>query len=1061
MGNSRFALSVILAGITLAGAAWAANDFAPAPKKHVKSTPEKIAPVVPSKTAMAWCTRDRGNTPLGLVEFDLSKPGTLTSKKAMPNLAYAGCYGDGKYYFDRYRTYTDTDGSQTWAHIAFSSVDPNTGTITDIKDWKDEYFVINDMTYDYTTGKIYAMIRNMYVDDFLTGFYFQYSAIATIAPTTGVLTEVKQFIDWGNGALTNPTYYTLACDLNGNLYSVNQNGELVTFDKSNDWAEVVIGRTGLNPSQTTQSMEFDHTTGALYYAADFKNEVAKLMVVDTASGLASPIGETGQDAHLVGLYIPFDLPSQAAPAQVTEYTVTPNAAGSENAVLTWTNPTKSFGGSNLATISKIDVIRNGEKVATLSGTPGQQMTYTDNVPAPGLYTYTVTCGNSAGAGLPSGVTRWVGKDVPMAVTELGIGRLDDGTALLEWKAPTAGAHAGVIDESSLGYKITRFPDGTVVASDCRECSFNDKSVSGMGRWWYTVESHTAQGVGETARTAEIALGAAIDKLPWSTLFADKSEFDLWTVVNNNGGSTWSWKSRTAGGYQAMAMYGYDNNNKGDDYLISPAIYLRAGGGYRVSFAYSGSNANYTEKMDVTFGNAATAEAQSQVIKSLSMKTGDFATCTVNLPEVTEDGYYHFAFHALSDPKQYNIYVTDVKVEMTVAPPSGPDDPVYEFITPHSLTANVDEAAGTLSLSWGHGDYDPTPGVTQPIVEDFESMQKWSLNPAGNYGWTYIDGDKGIPYKDDYYDMPYPTDGAPLAAMVLAPYDLHEYVYNVNPPHSGELCLLFKSNYSAGDGSRPAPAPDDWMISPRLSFNQDFIFSFWCKADPDDGGWGDLWNTEYYQVGYSLTDNNPESFIWMSETPEKVTSTDATWKKREYSIPAAAKYVCIHYCTPDCGYWFLVDDIYIGVPENTTVKAPLRASATPTLIGFDIFINDHRVGATTEHSYVADITSLTKGTHVAKVMARYAEGVSEPVATQFEIRGGSDVELTNSDVKVSYTGDAVIFSATVDSAALYDLTGLMVAQTNESNTMTLGNLHSGVYTLVYSINGKSNTLKIKI
>ena len=126
----------------------------------------------------------------------LNTPSKLTSLFPLPNLAYAGCFANGAYFFDRYRTYTDDKGESTWAHIALSTVDLATGSVTDIKDWSDEYFIINDMAYDYTTGLIYAMGRSIYQDDFLSSLVFEYSCLYTINPVTGVMTEVKQFIDW-------------------------------------------------------------------------------------------------------------------------------------------------------------------------------------------------------------------------------------------------------------------------------------------------------------------------------------------------------------------------------------------------------------------------------------------------------------------------------------------------------------------------------------------------------------------------------------------------------------------------------------------------------------------------------------------------------------------------------------------------------------------------------------------------------------------------------------------------------------------------------------------------
>ncbi len=995
-------------------------DF-PTHKKHVAYTaPAKAVAVVPEKTAYAWATRDRGGVERGIVSFVLNNPSKLTSLFPLPNLAYAGCFANGAYFFDRYRTYTDDKGESTWAHIALSTVDLATGSVTDIKDWSDEYFIINDMAYDYTTGLIYAMGRSIYQDDFLSSLVFEYSCLYTINPVTGVMTEVKQFIDWGTGTLANRTYYTMACDLNGTLYTIDQNGALVAFDRDNGYAEKVIGPTGLSPAHTTQSMEFDHTTGTLYWAADFSSEVSKLYTVDTSNGRAALVGETGTDSHLVGLYIPFEVPSQAAPGAVGDFVVTPDASGACKATISFTTPVKSFGGQTLASVSSVKLLRNDAVAATFDNPgPGVPLQYTDEVDAAGLYSYTVIAVNAAGDGLASGISRWVGRDVPAKVTNLGVGRTDKGYGYLCWDAPVEGVHGGVIDAASLGYRITRFPDGVVVASDCRETEFTDVTVPGVGRYDYTVESHTADGVGDYAVSMEISLGDGINSFPWSTLFVDESEFNLWTVVDCNGGSTWKWKARTAGGYESQAMYEYDNANNGDDYLISPALHLIKGARYRVRFAYAGANAHHTEKLEVTFGNGRTAQSQTQVIKSLTMNDGEFRTCEIDLPEVDATGYYHFAFHAISDAKQFNIYVTDVKVDMTVAPPSAGGDDDYEFTAPAYVRVTPDHANQSALIEWSMTPVSSETPVSDDIYEDFESMNRWEINPAGSVGWTYVDGDKGKPYVDDYTDNAYPNDGAPLAAMVMAPYDVHEYVYKPNPPHSGQQYLLFKSNYAAGDGSRPAPAPDDWLISPLLGYTSDFIFRFYCKADPDAESWdpSNKWNTERFHVGYSITDNAPESFIWLTEEPEKVTTSFDEWVKKEYSVPANARYVCIHYCTPSSGYWFMVDDIFIGAAASSSSVAHkseslLRADVkTPNFSHFDVYVDEAKIASTTDNSYLH--TGIPAGSHVAKVVAVYDEGASVPAVARFDMGVGS-IGTVNADAD---SGDDVRY---------YNLQGMPVA-----------------------------------
>lgn len=1008
-----------------------------------KGVKAKASLVVPDKTVYAWSSRDK-TVSNGIVSFSLAAPDKLISVHPVANSAYAGCYANGKYYFDRYRSYTE-NGQSTWAHIAFSSIDLATGSITDIKDWKDEYFVINDMTYDYSTNTIYAMARNIYIDDFLTSFYFEYSCIMSINPTTGVFNEVKQFIDWSSGTLGNLTYYNLACDLNGTLYSVDASGYLVSFDPKNDFEETVIGPTGLNPAHTTQSMEFDHTTGTLYWCADYSDKVSELVVLDTTTGRASVVGPTGSDAHLVGLYIPFNVPSQAAPAAVSNFKATPDAGGAKKINLSWTNPTKSFGGYNLASISSVKILRNETLIHTLTGAnPGGEMSWEDtSVADAGLYSYSVVPVNSAGDGLPSGLTRWVGMDVPAGVNRLGIGRADDGSAYLEWEAPTEGLHGGKIDVSTLGYKIIRYPDGTIIASDWKENGYTDSSLPGVGRYYYTVESHTADGVGDAVNSVEIALGSGIDKYPWTCMFSDMSEFGLWTVVNNNGGSTWKWKSRTAGGYNAQAMYEYDNNNVGDDYLISPDMYFEKGARYKVKFAYAGSNEYHTEKMEFTFGMGKTAEEQTEVLQSFTMKDGTFRFCEIDLPEIVDSGFYNFAFHAISDPGQYNIYVTDVTVTQTVAAPDQPGEE-YVFEAPANLRASVDNEKASVTLTWNESAQPGTTPSSTNINEDFESMPNWQINPAGNYGWSYIDGDGGIPYVDDYVDMPYPTDGMPLAAMVMAPYELHEYVYEPNPPHSGNKYLLFKSNFYDSERKRPAPTPDDWFISPALNFDSDFIFRFYCKADPDaESPFGDLWNTEEFRVGYSTTDAQPESFKWMTDENERVTTSFNEWTKKEYSMPKDAKYVCIHYCTRNNGYWFMVDDVFIGIESHAA--AAVKRAAEATFQYYEILIDDVVAGTTIETSYTVE--NVATGTHAAKVVAVYKEGRSDAAVTSF-VMMSSGIDAVDTAIKVypNPASERVYFGTEVIVAGLYSQSGALVAKAEKVSSMELDGIAPGLYIL---------------
>lgn len=88
----------------------------------------------------------------------------------------------------------------------------------------------------------------------------------------------------------------------------------------------------------------------------------------------------------------------SVPAVVTDLKAVADPADELKATLTWTNPALDNLGAALDAITKVEVSRNGQTVATLTEglTPGAEATYTDNVPAASAYSYTVTVYNANG-----------------------------------------------------------------------------------------------------------------------------------------------------------------------------------------------------------------------------------------------------------------------------------------------------------------------------------------------------------------------------------------------------------------------------------------------------------------------------------------------------------------------------------------------------------------------------------------------------------------------------------------------------------------------------------------
>ncbi|MDO4510372.1 MAG: choice-of-anchor J domain-containing protein [Bacteroidales bacterium] len=953
-----------------------------------KNTPAKIRLNVPHKLAYAWATRERSGKK-GLVSFYLDQPQDLTLLFEMENSAFAGTHGTGTdYFFYRYR---DNQEEQTFEPIAFSKVNIATGEVTDVASWRNANFICNDMTYDFSTGKIYAMCRTIYHDDILS-YDVEYSAILRVDPKTGSYTEVKSFLQDYSG-FTNPIYLTLAADMQGNLYSVTNGGVLVKFDTKNNFEEQVIGVTGLSPGTYIQSMEFDHSTSTLYWQADFSKTNSVLAMVNTTTGKASTIGEAGNDARLAGIYVPFNTPAYTAPGAPGNVKAIADKDGALKATVTWTNPTRSFGGQLIGNVQSVSVKRNGEVIKVFNGgAPGEEMVFTDeNAPAAGMTDYTVFASNGSGEGMNATTSVWVGHDIPAEVTKLGITNTKEGGAELTWEAPTTGAHGGYIDAASLTYKVTRMPDAVVVAEGVNECKYVDNSVTAIGEYYYIVTSRTADGEGDSSRSASMFVGSTAT-YPYTCNFKTQAEFMSWYVIDNNGdGSTWKYKEQMNKGY---AMYGYNNKNAGDDYLISPDLYMKKGNTYMICFNYKGANATYTEKFELTFGKEKSAESQSTVVKQYEFKSGDLTSSgMITLPAVEESGIYHVAFHATSDKAMYNIYISDVEITEIKGQGGGGDD--EPLTAPFNLKAKVNGAFATLS--WNNKEEEG--GVKTDINEGFDTYADWERNPAGNYGWTYIDADGGIPYYNLYgtIEATFPGAKIPCAAVVCNPANINSTFLEDNPPASGDKYLMFRNNAADSAGNRPAPKANDYFISPRLAYGKPFVFSFYAKADPDseeeDPAW--KWNKEEIRVGYSTTGNAADDFIWLTGQNEVVTSE---WGFHSYTIPADAKYVCINYCTPECGSLMCLDNVFIGT--GTPMMASKVGAKAATFQYFNIYLNDELVGRSTENSF--RLKNLAKGDYTAKVTAQYQEGESKAAEVTFTINVlhgdvNGDGEVNVSDV----------------------------------------------------------------
>ena len=340
-------------------------------------------------------------------------------------------------------------------------------------------------------------------------------------------------------------------------------------------------------------------------------------------------------------------------------------------------------------------------------------------------------------------------------------------------------------------------------------------------------------------------------------------------------------------------------------------------------------------------------------------------------------------------------------------------------TPTELKATDTANPFTIVLSWT-APIVPTVEV-QPVMT--ESFEDWTAGSTEAFAdWKFVDGDGASTYNYAYFEV-----GGAMAFLTTSSSNV--------TPLTGSNYLVSIKNHSYLDYR------DDWAISPEVVGGQTISFNV-CNY----GGYG-YYGTKF-EVCYSTTDNNPESF----EVLEKISEMSSSWKQYSFTLPENAKYFAIH----------VTDD---GSSTSTALAfdditfQPGRAQLVHT--GYNVY-RDEKMIATINDNTVATFTDIDMADvdmlYSYAVSALYETGESltsnvvtmnNPVTGIEDIAGNQAVYANDGMLKViGYAGEEL---------NVYNVSGQAVVTKAIVNDMETIALSNGVY--IVSI--ANNTLKVVI
>lgn len=229
---------------------------------------------------------------------------------------------------------------------------------------------------------------------------------------------------------------------------------------------------------------------------------------------------------------------ECSPLAVTDLTATAAENGIMEATISWINPAKTNAGTDLSEITKIEVLRGNDVIATLTEglTPGESGAYVDNtIESSGKYIYKVIPYLGANAGPSASVeSGWVGPDTPAAPSSVTATMSDEGR-VVTFEATPVGLNGGYVDSDAVTYSVTR--NGTDIATGLKSSPFIDSDDLEFGNYVYGVKVVNGSEESDVTEAAPLKFGTPLE-LPYKVDSFNEDNASLWTLTGDNPDKTW-------------------------------------------------------------------------------------------------------------------------------------------------------------------------------------------------------------------------------------------------------------------------------------------------------------------------------------------------------------------------------------------------------------------------------------------------------------------------------------------------------------------------------------------
>lgn len=335
-------------------------------------------------------------------------------------------------------------------------------------------------------------------------------------------------------------------------------------------------------------------------------------------------------------------PMLSAPDSVTNIQLKADPTGLQSVDITFTTPTKDLNGTQLTSLTKVEVYRGDSLIHTFDApATGSQLSLTDENMGNGSVSYTFLAYNVNGEGMPNSASVMVGMDYPAAPINVAVSDNLDGSAVMTWDAPTIGKNGRVIDPEALTYNIYG-ADETKVAEGLTNRSYEFSGLPTDGEQYVTGLYVAAQNeIGEGDKALGVVFAGKAYTLPFHESFPE----------GNPTYSTWIGKTaQTFNLFTSMAQDGdqgcmaFVQNSQGEPGIIcSGKISLQGMEKPKLSFYYW---AVPHAKCEIQVLIARNGIENPDTVGTFSLRNGDqgWQKAMIDLtPYQSENGYITLQF----------------------------------------------------------------------------------------------------------------------------------------------------------------------------------------------------------------------------------------------------------------------------------------------------------------------------------------------------------------------------------------------------------------------------------